>query len=185
MDKLWPTLIIVAVTVVVFAAMWWGWRRRSRRDAPLRATRTVPARPGAERVVFDAFYVATTQHDRPLERVAIDGLGFRARAHVTVHDTGVTLTIPGQPPVFIAADTVSSLDRATATIDRVVEPGGLLRLAWRVPVPGDGATVVDTYLRPIQPEAAASFIEAVRAIAPHTVIDPTASSAKQRKRGAA
>ncbi|HWU47431.1 MAG TPA: hypothetical protein VN133_11800 [Humibacter sp.] len=184
MDKFGPTLIIAAITLLVFAAMWWGWRRRSRRDLGLRVEHDIPGSLGVERLRFDAFYVATTVHERPLERLAIPGLGFRARAHLTVHDTGIVLELAGEPPVFVAAARIESADRATTTIDRVVEPGGLIRLAWRIAASpaaqGEPGTTVDSYLRPIAPEAAASFLQAITTIAPAAKVSQT-----QRKRGAA
>jgi hypothetical protein len=189
-DKFGPTLIIAAITLLVFAAMWWGWRRRSRRDIGLRAEHELPETLGVERLRFDAFYVATTVHERPLERLAVPGLGFRARAHLAVHDAGIVLEIPGEPAVFVAAERIESADRATTTIDRVVEPGGLIRVAWRIAASpaarGEAAqaaepgTTVDSYLRPIAPEAAVSFLQAITAIAPAAKVSQT-----QRKRGAA
>lgn len=182
MDKLGPTLIIIAIVIVVFAAMWWGWHRRSRRDSGLHADRTMPAALGAEHTSFDAFYVATTAHERPLNRLAVTGLGFRARATVGVFDAGIVLNLSGEQPVFIAASRIDSVDRATATIDRVVEHGGLVRLAWRIAgEPDDGPVTVDSYLRPIAPEAATAFIQAVGAI----VSEGTPTAQDQRKRGAA
>ena len=214
MDRFGPTLVVAAITLLVLVGMWWGWRRRTRRDARLTAGHTAPQDLGDERVSFDAFYVATTAHDRPLERLAVAGLGFRARARVCVHDAGVTLSIPGERPVFIAARAIDAANRATVTIDRVVEPGGLVRLAWRIPVvasastptrvpstpssapaaPANNApqaadprgtenegTLVDSYLRPIAPEAATAFLDTVAAIAP----DAAVSTQTPRKRGAA
>jgi len=190
MDRFGPTLIVAIITLLVLVAMWWGWRRRSRRDAPLRVNHTVPGSLGDERLAFDAFYVATTTHDRPLERLAVAGLGFRARARLSVHDAGLTLAIPGELPVFIPASEILSADRATATIDRVVERGGLVRLAWALPASagptptghaGTTGTPVDTYLRPIAPEAATAFLESVAAIAPAAAV----TVHPQRKRGAA
>jgi hypothetical protein len=45
--------------------------------------------------------------------------------------------------VFLASSRLVAVDRATVTIDRVVEPGGLIRIAWTA----DEDTVVDSYLR--------------------------------------
>lgn len=168
MDKLGPTLIIVAVVIVVFGAMWWGWRRRARRDAALQPTQAVPSDLGAIRADFDAFYVATTEHAKPLERLAIRGLGFRGRARLTVAEAGIIVAVTGEKDVFIPAAVVDSVGTANVTIDRVVETGGLVRLAWHInTAAGTGAgPVVDSYLRVVDPDDRARLLTAVRGIAP-------------------
>jgi len=60
-----------------------------------------------------------------------------------VTDRGAALCLDGAPTVFLSKDRITHVDRATVTIDRVVEPGGLVRIAWNV----DADTIVDSYLR--------------------------------------
>ncbi|MFV0372710.1 hypothetical protein [Microbacterium sp.] len=135
--------IMIAAAVVLLAAGAWGWWRRTRRDAGIRAP-FGETPDGAETVAaFDGLYVATTRHDEPLERLAIRGLGFRSRVGMTVTDAGVALDLTGQPRVFFALDRLAAADRATVAIDRVVEKDGLVRLVWRT----DDGSLVDTYLR--------------------------------------
>jgi len=167
-DKLGPTLIIVAIIIVVFGAMWWGWRRRSNRDAALRPTQTVPADLGAVRAELDAFYVATTEHGAPLERLAIRGLSFRGRARLTIADAGMIIAVTGEKDVFIPAPEISSFGTANVTIDRVVESGGLVRLAWRIgTAAGTGSgELVDSYIRVVDPGDRATLLSAVHSIAP-------------------
>ena len=124
-------LVMIAVAVALLALGAIAWRRRTRRDAAFEApVGEIPA--GAEvRAAQSGLYVATTRHGEPLERLAIRGLGFRT----------------GQRRLFLAIERIASVDQAQVAIDRVVEPGGLVRLSWRT---GDApeATVVDSYLRP-------------------------------------
>lgn len=143
MSREGAVLIVIAVAVVLLAAMAVGWRRRMRRDSALTAPLGVPEHAeitGRHEVL----YVATTQHDQPLERLAIKGLTYRARGELVLTDRGVALSLDGSPTVFIASSRLLAADRATVTIDRVVEPDGLIRLVWRI----TEDTIVDSFLRP-------------------------------------
>lgn len=134
--------ITIGVAVLILLAMLLAWRRRLRRDAVFTAPLGVPEH--AEVLSrHDVLYVSTTRHDQPLERLAIKPLAYRARGELAVTDRGAALCLDGAPTVFLPKDKLSGVDRATVTIDRVVEPGGLVRLAWNVSTD----TTVDSYLR--------------------------------------
>lgn len=143
MDKGWPVYIVIAVLLLAFLGMWLAWRRRTRRDADL-VPPAPPAEAGVVRASEEVLYVATTAHDAPLERLAVRGLAFRARAVLTVHESGFELRMPGEEPVFVPRSAIASVGTARVAIDRVVERGGLVRVAWRL-----GDTVVDSYLRAV------------------------------------
>ncbi|MEJ1921201.1 hypothetical protein KHB019_000442 [Microbacterium sp. KHB019] len=135
--------ITIGVAVLVLLAMAFAWRRRLRRDSVSSAPLGVPEH--AEVLSRHAvLYVSTTRHDEPLERLAITPLAYRARGELAVTDRGAALCLDGAPTVFLSKDKLAGVDRATVTIDRVVEPGGLVRLSWNV----DADTIVDSYLRP-------------------------------------
>ncbi len=140
MNSTTAALIMLAVALVVLALMVWGWRRRTARDADVQ----VPLGEPIGGSVFSAvgFYVATTRHDAPLDRVATKPLAFRSRADITVTQAGLGIAMPGEPPVFIPAARILGSGRATWTIDRVVERDGLVLVAW-----SDGSQTLDTYLR--------------------------------------
>ncbi len=140
-------LVMIAVAVALLALGAIAWRRRTRRDAAFEApVGEIPA--GAEvRAAQSGLYVATTRHGEPLERLAIRGLGFRSRVDVTVTDRGVALDLTGQRRLFLAIERIASVDQAQVAIDRVVEPGGLVRQLRRTDDAPDAA-VVDSYLRP-------------------------------------
>ena len=166
MDKLWPTLLIVVILALVFLGMWLGWRRRARRDAAL-VIPTVLDAPGAELAHVTALHAATTRHDRPLDRVVVPGLAFRSNATVTVYSGGLTLAAAGESGVAIEAADILGVGAATWTIDRTVEPGGLVLLAWNAAGPAaDGGTTLDTYLRVTDPDERRRLVDAVRAIVP-------------------
>lgn len=105
--------------------------------------------------------MATTLADQPLERVAVHGLGFRARATAAVHLEGLVLGVQGQERILIATESLRGAGRATWAIDRVVERDGLILIGWML-----GDTPVDTYLRVPDPAAAAALLAGVQAMTP-------------------
>ena len=126
--------IPLAVALLVLLVM--------RRDSVFTAPLGVPEHAEVFRR-DEVLYVSTTRHEQPLERLAVSPLAYRARGELAVTDRGIALCLDGAPTVFLANDRLVAVDRATVTIDRVVEPGGLVRLAWSI----DDDTVVDSYLR--------------------------------------
>jgi hypothetical protein len=134
------TYVLLGFVVVVgLGVLGWTMRRRRQRNIP--APAPLPADIGAVRGEFEGFYVSTTLDGQPLNRVAVRGLGFRARATFAVADRGVVLALPGNN-VFIPRETIREVTRSNYTIDRVVEPGGLVLLAWTL-----GDVNLDSYLR--------------------------------------
>ncbi|SJN22647.1 Integral membrane protein related to pyrimidine synthesis [Microbacterium esteraromaticum] len=142
MSREFAVLVMVAIAAVILLAMFFGWRARIRRDAGLAAPLGVPEH--AETTSrHEILYVASTRHDEPLERVAVRPLTYRARGELVLTDRGVALSLDGAPTVFLASAQLTAADLATVTIDRVVEPNGLIRLVWRV---ADGI-LIDSFLR--------------------------------------
>lgn len=165
MDRTTSTIIVVALIVLALIGMFFGWRARKGRQSFLPRPLAVPDDAGKELFSQKALYVATTIAHDPLNRVAVTGLGFRARATVVVTDAGVILSLAGSDDVFIPKSDLRDVERATWTIDRVVESGGLVLLAWNL-----GDTAVDSYLRVSEPADPTPLIEALSRL----VIVPTA-----------
>ena len=126
----------VVALLVVLAVVGLLARRRRQRDIepPLPWTDAVPT------LVVDALYVATTRAGDRYDRVFAHGLGFRGRTQVAIDPDGVQL-VADRTEVRIPAERIRSVERATWTIDRVVEPGGIIVIAHAL-----GADV-DTSLR--------------------------------------
>ncbi|MFP7760503.1 hypothetical protein [Marisediminicola sp. LYQ134] len=158
-DRVTPAVAVIVLLVVLLGLMVLGWRARQRRQATLPQPASVPADPGAELLSLEVFYVATTVSDSPLDRIAVRGLGFRARARVTVTDAGVVLAIPGENAAFLPAADISAVGRSTWTIDRVVERGGLVRVSWTL-----GDTAVDSFLRVADPDDPTELIDTIKTI---------------------
>ncbi|WP_423924146.1 hypothetical protein ACPEEZ_07590 [Frigoribacterium sp. 2-23] len=136
-----------------------AWGARGRRQADLPLPETAPGDLGPARVTSDGFYVATTRAGDPLDRIVVGGLGFRGRVIASVHPEGVRLEIAGESAKLIRASSLRDVGRATWAIDRVVEPGGLVLVAWTL-----GGVDVDTYLRITDDPAA--VVDAIRPLVP-------------------
>jgi hypothetical protein len=137
-------VLIGFAVILTLLAVGWATRRRRQRSIP--ATAPVPADLGELHGEFEGFYVSTTLDGQPLNRVAVHGLGFRSRVTVAVTDAGIVLALPANN-VFIPRDTIREVSRSNYTIDRVVEPDGLVLLAWTL---GQGTPTearLDSYLR--------------------------------------
>jgi len=152
-------LVMVAAAALLLGLGVWAWIRRTRRDSALLAPVGELPEGATVAAEISGFYVATTPHDQPLERLAIRGLGFRSKVDLTVSDAGLAWDLTGQPRLFIAADRIVSVDQATVAIDRVVEKEGLTRLTWRV----SDDLIVDSYFRP-QTVSARALADAIRTI---------------------
>ena len=164
MDRALPAIITLLVLLGVLALMWRSWRARSRRDSGLPAGYPAPETPQQLLASAECYYVATTPRDQPLERLAIPGLGFRARANLEVTGAGLWLALQGERPVYLPGTAIDGLDAATMAIDRVVETDGLLRLGWRLQAADDTAAgqSVDSYFRLIDPDDRSRLSAAIR-----------------------
>lgn len=156
MDRLPIAIAILLVVGVVFWLLARSWRARMRRQADLGTLVSPPASLGRVAYTEDLLYVATTRAEAPLERIVVAGLGFRARAVVTVAAEGVVLELAGEDPAFVPASAIRGSGRATWTIDRVVGTDGLVFLRWSL-----NGTDVDSYLRSTDPDALDSALAAL------------------------
>jgi hypothetical protein len=147
MDRTLLALVVLGILVVLFALMLFGWLARQKRQSGLPIPESPPENLGAGHGRFGGLYVATTVADEPLNRIAVGGLGFRAKTTLTVADAGIVLPIAGQRDILIPAATIRDVSTATWVIDKAVEPDGLSRVGWKL-----GATNVDSYFRLDSPE---------------------------------
>lgn len=139
--------IVILIGVTLLALMLLGWMRRRRRHGDLAPIAATPALP-AGAAEHGGKYVATTVAGDPYDRITAGGLAFRGAAVASVHPTGVLVRRTGEVELWIPRADLLDAGRATWTIDRVVESGGLTMLRWRL-----GEREVDTYLRLDDPVA--------------------------------
>lgn len=165
MDKVGPALFIVALIVIVFALMAIGWRTRRRRQADVTGLGPVPAELGATLFTEDLLYVATTPAEHPLERIAVQGLGFRARAVLTVTEAGILLELAGQQPGFLAKASLVGVGRASWTIDRVLSSDGLVFVRWEQTDASGRQLVLDSNFRSADPASLVAALEKITSTA--------------------
>ncbi|HWL02881.1 MAG TPA: hypothetical protein VNQ52_10985 [Microbacteriaceae bacterium] len=146
MIQFWSAMSVIVIVVPAAVLMIWGWRRRVRRQQ-----NAVEPLPEAPAVLEGAAphrgkYVATTTAGDPYDRIAVRGLAFRGFATIAANAAGILVARDGEADIWIAADRIVGIDRATWAIDRVVEGSGLHLVRWR-----HGEREVDTYLRLDEP----------------------------------
>ncbi len=141
----WTAMSVIVIVIPAAVLAIWGWRQRVRRQ---NAIAPLPAAPSelAGATPRRGKYVATTNAGDPYDRIAVRGLAFRGFATISASAEGVLITRNGEVDVWIVGRDLVGVDRATWTIDRVVETRGLHLLRWR-----HGDRELDTYLRLDEP----------------------------------
>jgi len=129
MDKFVGAIIVIGVIAVALSLMFFSWQRRRRRDLSL-ATSNHGDNRDVRLFEVNCFYVATTPRSEPLERLAIPGLAFRARATVALTHSGVVIEPRGEIETFIPVSRLAGVRAADATIDRSAGRGSLTALDW-------------------------------------------------------
>jgi hypothetical protein len=168
-------LLSVAIPIVLIAlGMVLGWRARRRRQSEVRRPASPPAELGPVLLSEDMLYVATTRADSPLDRIVVAGLGFRARAVVTVAEAGIRLELAGQEAVFLPTAALETVGRATWTIDRAVSNDGLVFVRWSQSAADDTLSSFDSYFRPAAPE---ELVDAIQHLIPTIPTPPTSAGA--------
>ncbi|MDQ4137877.1 MAG: hypothetical protein M3116_03395, partial [Actinomycetota bacterium] len=78
MDRTAAAAVVLALLGVLLGLMWLGWRNLRKRSAGIPAPEAISAGSAPEILRTSGMHVATTHAGRPLERVAVPGLAFRA-----------------------------------------------------------------------------------------------------------
>ena len=150
-------VIVLALLAWALFAVWRGWRARRSKYAhlPLLSDSAAVARS-----LFDVLYVATTEADNPMERVAVSPLAFRGRAQLGVEDDGVTVDVRSEGRAHIPSSVIEGAGVATWTIDKAVDPDGLVFLRWQW-----GELMVESFFRVVdhpRDEVIAELMSVVR-----------------------
>ncbi|MEV7604441.1 hypothetical protein AB0N65_03245 [Paenarthrobacter sp. NPDC089322] len=142
MDKILPGLLVLSVIIVAFALIAAGWRNRLRRQADVERLPQVPEQLTPATVVAEGQYVATTTAGDWLDRIAVQGLGIRTNAELSIHREGVLFDRSGGAPVFIPRSALTDSHETDGMAGKFVEKGGLLVISWKL-----GSRELDTGFR--------------------------------------
>ncbi len=174
-DRIILAVVLALLVAGLFLLMARSWKRRSTRDHQLHGYE-LPAVPVPEQIAVRVTYVATTQHDLPLERMQPKGLAFRAQGTLAVASDGVTIDLAGSEPFFIPAAAMRDVKEATWVIDRAVENRGLVCVSWLLRTSATDATAVaamppsgviaDSYFRVIDAARRADVITTLSTLLP-------------------
>ncbi|MFJ4207565.1 hypothetical protein ACIPY2_03775 [Paenarthrobacter sp. NPDC089675] len=135
-------LVTVALIVVVLTMIGLGWRSRLRRQSDVERLPEVPQHLSPATVAAEGQYVATTTAGDWLDRIAVQGLGLRTNAELSIHAEGVLFDRPGAAPVFIPRAAVTDSRQAAGMAGKFVEKDGLLVISWML-----GSRELDTGFR--------------------------------------
>ncbi|GAA2090938.1 hypothetical protein [Brevibacterium salitolerans] len=157
MERLIPTLALLAVAGLVFAAMWWGWRRRARAQHSLPAP--AAAVEGSEVLAepVEGMYVATTTAGDPYDRIAAHRLGLRTSATVVPTRAGVVVDRAGTGDFLIPWSDLTGVRTGQGMIGKFVEPDGLVVIGWQL-----GRTRLETGFRTRAAADRTALIETIR-----------------------
>ena len=157
MDRILPGVLVLSAAVVVFALFALGWRNRLKRQSDVERLPTVPERLSPAGIVAEGQYVATTTAGDWLDRIAVQGLGFRGNAELSVHPEGVLFDRAGNDPLFVPADAVTECRTASGMAGKFVEKDGLVVLSWKL-----GQRELDTGFRTKQAADKQPLLEALQ-----------------------
>ena len=104
-------------------------------------------------------YVATTRGENHLERINAYGLGARGICQVLIFTEGMLIVRNGERPLAINRASLTAVDFTQVTIDKAVEPDGLVSVSWKQ----DGVSLA-TQLRIVEPSDRLATHEALKEI---------------------
>jgi hypothetical protein len=111
---------------------------------------------------FNVLHVATTIAHQPMERVWVSPLAYRAKTRLEVRSGGLVLTLTGEGDMGVPAESITGCGRGTWTIDKAVDPEGLIVVTWR-----HSGGDYDSYFRSVD-QPAEDVLGAIGAILPPT-----------------
>jgi len=164
-DKVLGGLIAAVVVVLALVLMYRGWRARARRDADI-----VVAKHDLGAMVreLSVFYVATTEAENHLERVALRGFAHRGYATLGIYQAGIAIVLPAEATLTIPAASIRQVSVTTHVIDKVVEKDGLVSLVWSASTASGVVRELATHVRFVQLADRAAFFETYEQTFSHT-----------------
>jgi len=157
--RLWWTLALAALCVVLAGLLWWGWRNRRRRQSTFPA---LPVRPAGRQTPLaepiTGLYVSTVYSGQWQNRIVAAGVGRRAKATLHLTADGIEIERVGEDPIWIPTAVVREVGTAPGTAGKVmVTPDGILLISWLW-----GDTLVASGIRGDDLHAQVPWIDAAR-----------------------
>lgn len=160
MTRLQAVGIMLVALGLVYALLYAAWLRKRRRNASAviaverhRSEDPAPAAPALKddrghALVVEGTYISTTTAESRLERVAVEGLGNRSRATLTVNrgnpDQLVRIDRQGESTVVVPGSRLVSVRRDRGMAGKFLGANRLLVLQWRA----DDGAVYETGFHP-------------------------------------
>ncbi len=117
-------MVMLVFSIATLVAI--GYRRKSK----LETEQIAPLPVAVDCSGVECMYVSTVYAESPLRRLLAHGMGPRGRATVSVTEEGISVCRIGERDYLIPKSTIRSVGKSSATIDRAVEPGGLVSVEW-------------------------------------------------------
>jgi hypothetical protein len=122
--------IMIAFGILLLLGMTFSILRRKARARRLGPLPTASDVSGEILASFNVIHVATTVANTPMERVWANPLAYRAKTRIDIRSGGLTLALTGEGDLGIPRDSLSGCGRGTWTIDKAVDPDGLIVVTW-------------------------------------------------------
>lgn len=154
--------IMIALGVLLLMGMTFSIvkrRAQGRRISPLPLPSDIP---GEVMAAFNVLHVATTPARRPMDRVWITPLAYRAKTLFEVRSGGVVMSLTGEGDMGLPAESLTGCGRGTWAIDKAVDPEGLIVITW-----SHAGVEYDSYFRSVD-QPAEDVLGAIDAILPPT-----------------
>ncbi|WP_051298423.1 hypothetical protein [Arthrobacter castelli] len=142
MEQMTALLLGGGTIVVLLALIGLGWRNRLRRQQHIGTLPEVPAVLSPAMAQVAGQYVVTTTAGDWLDRVAVQSLGVKSNATLSIHAQGVLLQRTGATDVFIPVADLVDVRSESGMTGKFVEKEGLVVLRWMLAGAG-----VDTAFR--------------------------------------
>jgi hypothetical protein len=158
--RLWLTIGLAVLCVVVAALCWIGWRHRAARQAAFPPLPAVPDELDPPLRTAAGVYVSTVTADSWQNRIVVQGAGRPSRAVVSLHRDGVLVDRVAEGAIWIPRSVLTGVRQAPGVAGKVMGlPNGILLLSWYW-----GDSLVETGLRCDDDDMQAAFLDAAAAL---------------------
>jgi hypothetical protein len=122
--------IMIALGVVLLFGMTLSIVRRRAQGNLLGPFPTPTDITGDVIISFNVLHVATTTARHPMDRVWASPVAYRAKTRLDVHTGGIVLRLTGEGDMGIPAESITGCGLGSWTIDKAVDPEGLVVVTW-------------------------------------------------------